>query len=301
MASNRDAGYIAAPPMSIECILLDFDGTFTRVDDEAAPFVRGFKAELETHIGAALVAEFDEVARHVLSKPDQYGWENDGKIVAPAHADPYILATTVGQVLLERAGIAERARRTEILQSLYQSNYPKSDIVFRSDAKAVVEAVLSTGRPVYVVTNSKTEHVAAKIRELAPRGGEHLIVRGDARKFVIAEPDQRPKDDWAKRWASIPETAHVAGLERPVYLRRGYYFEAIRKVLEETGVAPEQAIVCGDIWELDLAMPAALGMRIHLVARPGTPEHERRAVRSAAGGSVSTELSGLLEHLDIVG
>jgi FMN phosphatase YigB (HAD superfamily) len=287
--------------MSIECILLDFDGTFTRVDDEAAPFLRGFKEELEGHIGAELAGQFDAVAEMVLSQPDRYGWENDGRIVAPAHADPYILATTVGQVLLERAGISSRAARTDILQALYQSNYPKSDIVFRSDARQVVEAVLSTGRPVYVITNSKTEHVVAKIRELAPRGGEHLVVRGDARKFVIAEPDRTPKDEWAAHWAAIPESIHVSGLERPVYLRRGHYFDAIRRVLEETGVSPERAIVCGDIWELDLSLPAALGMRTHLVARPGTPEHEKRAVRHAPGGSVSAELRGLLEHLDIVG
>jgi hypothetical protein len=127
------------------------------------------------------------------------------------------------------------------------------------------------------------------------------VVRGDARKFVIAEPDRTPKDEWAAHWAAIPESIHVSGLERPVYLRRGHYFDAIRRVLEETGVSPERAIVCGDIWELDLSLPAALGMRTHLVARPGTPEHEKRAVRHAPGGSVSAELRGLLEHLDIVG
>jgi FMN phosphatase YigB (HAD superfamily) len=287
--------------MSIECILLDFDGTFTRVDDEAAPFVRGFREELEQSVGAALAESWDQVANDVLSEPDKFGWENDGRIVAPAHADPYILATTVGQVLLERAGIRERAQRTEILQGLYASNYPKSDIVFRSDAKRVVEAVLSTGRPVYVITNSKTEHVIEKIRKLAPRGGEHLVVRGDAKKFVIAEPDRAPKEEWAERWAALPESITVAGLARPVYLRRGHYFDAIRRVLEETGVAPEQAIVCGDIWELDLAMPAAMGLRTHLVARPATPEHERHAVRSTPFGTVSSELTGLLEQLDIVG
>ncbi len=287
--------------MSIECILLDFDGTFTRVDDEAAPFVRGFREELQQHVGTELASTWEEVAKHVLSEPDRYGWENDGRIVAPAHADPYILATTVGQVLLERAGITERSQRTDILQGLYASNYPKSDIVFRSDAKRVVEAVLSTGRPVYVITNSKTEHVVEKIQQLGPRGGEHLVVRGDAKKFVIAEPERALEGEWADRWKAIPESITVSGLARPVYLHRGHYFDAIKKVLEETGVAPEQAIVCGDIWELDLAMPAAMGLRTHLVARPATPEHERRAVRSTPFGTVSSELTGLLEQLDIVG
>jgi FMN phosphatase YigB (HAD superfamily) len=288
-------------PMSIECILLDFDGTFTRVDDEAAPFLRGFCADLASQIGAPLAGTFDAVAREVLAEPDRYGWENDGRIVAPAHADPYILATTVGQVLLERAGIGERKQRTEILQGLYERNYPKSDIVFRADAKRVVEAVLATGRPVFVVTNSKTEHVTAKIEKLAPRGLPHLTVRGDARKFVIAEPTGTLDEEWGQRWSAIPESIRTPGLARPVYLHRGHYFDAIRRILDDTGVAPEQALVCGDIWELDLSLPAAMGMRTHLVARPGTPEHERKAVVRGAFGTVSTELSGVLEQLDILG
>jgi FMN phosphatase YigB (HAD superfamily) len=287
--------------MSTECILLDFDGTFTRVDDEAAPFLRGFREGLALHVGAERAARFDDVVKAVLADPDHHGWENEGRIVAPAHADPYIMATTVGQLLLSEAGISSRTERTEILQGLYATNYPKSDIVFRHDARRVVEAVLRTGKPVYVVTNSKTEHVAAKIRQLDPAGGEHLVIRGDARKFVITEPAEITDEDWARRWTRVPETLNVSGLGRPVHLRRGHYFEALRKILDEQGLEPEQAIVCGDIWELDLALPAALGFRVHLVARPGTPEHEKRAVRSTAFGSVSIELGGLLEQLDIIG
>jgi hypothetical protein len=37
--------------MTIECIVLDFDGTFTRVDDEAVPFVAGFRAGLRERVG----------------------------------------------------------------------------------------------------------------------------------------------------------------------------------------------------------------------------------------------------------
>lgn len=287
--------------MSTECILLDFDGTFTRVDDEAAPFLRGFKEGLAEHVGAERAARFDDVVKAVLADPDHYGWENDGKIVAPAHSDPYIMATTVGQVMLAEAGVTERKARTDILQGLYATNYPKSDVVFRNDARRVVEAVLATGKPVYVVTNSKTEHVTAKIQKLAPAGGEHLVIRGDARKFVIADPTPVTDEEWSARWSHVPETLTVSGLGRPVYLRRGHYFDVLKKILDEQGLSPEQAIVCGDIWELDLALPAALGFRVHLVARPGTPEHEKRAVRSTSFGSVSTELGGLLEQLDIIG
>jgi FMN phosphatase YigB (HAD superfamily) len=280
---------------SIELIVLDFDGTFTLVDEEATPFVEAFRRGLAEHVGPAAAARWDDAARRVESAPDRHGWEYDGVIVAPAHGDPYIRCTAIGQILLEEAGVA-RARRAEILHGLYRRCYPLSRTVFRPDAKTVVEAVLATGLPVYVVTNSATEHVRAKIEKLDPAGKESIVVRGDARKFVLHEPDEPHP-----LFASLPEQVEIPGLTRPVYLRRGYYFEALRKIWDETGIGPETTIVCGDIFELDLAMPSRLGTRVHLVARPETPDYERRAVRSIPGGSLSQDLAGLLAHLDLPG
>jgi hypothetical protein len=99
----------------------------------------------------------------------------------------------------------------------------------------------------------------------------------------------------------VPETAEISGLSRPMHLRRGHYFDALTKIWDETRARPENTLVCGDIFELDLALPARLGARVHLVARPQTPEHERRAARTTPGGSVSQELVGLLERLALPG
>ena len=88
----------------------------------------------------------------------------------------------------------------------------------------------------------------------------------------------------------------VPGLERPLYLRRGLYFEVLSAIWSATGASPEGTFVCGDIFELDLALPAALGARVHLVGRSSTPEWERSAVERA-GGSYSDVLSGLLERI----
>jgi hypothetical protein len=228
-----------------------------------------------------------------------YGWEYEGHIVAPSHADPYIFTTTVAQLLLDELGWAI-GPRTDLLQALYRENYPKSRTVFRHDAQRVVEAVLASGVPVFVVTNSQTEHVKAKLRELAPEGLEHLSVRGDARKFVVAEPE-RAAVGWRELWAEVPAEMRIPGLSRPIHLRRGHYFDILTRIWDETHTRPEATLVCGDIFELDLALPARLGARIHLVARPQTPEHERRAARTTPGGSVSQELVGLLERLELPG
>jgi FMN phosphatase YigB (HAD superfamily) len=282
--------------MSIECIVLDFDGTFTLVDREAVPFVEGFVQDLAAIVGEKVIARWDDTVARVKADPDRYGWEYDERIVAPSHADPYILATTVGQILLAEAGVDSRSERTKQLEALYQRNYPKSSNVFRPDAREVVEAIVRSAIPVFVVTNSQTHHVEAKLDQLAPRGREQLVVRGAARKFVLTAP-REPDDAWAK----VPSELRVAGLSRPIFLGRGAYYDALRRIWTETGASPATTLVCGDIFELDLALPAQLGARIHLVARPDTPEYERRAARSSASGSVSQELSGLLERLDLPG
>lgn len=282
--------------MSVECIVLDFDGTFTLVDREAVPFVEGFLADLRDLVGHDVQSRWDETVQRVKADPDRYGWEYEGRIVAPSHADPYILATTVGQLLLAEAGIASRAERTEKLQTLYQRNYPKALTVFRPDARMVIETLLKASVPIFVVTNSRTEHVEAKLDELAPRGRAQITVRGDAQKFVLTAPEV--VDD---AWGRVPAQRELAGLSRPIYLQRGAYYEQLRQIWRETGTDAAGTLVCGDIFELDLALPSELGARVHLVARPDTPEYERRAARARVGGSVSQELSGLLEVLELPG
>ncbi len=282
--------------MSVECIILDFDGTFTLVDEEAAPFLSGFKSDLGRIIGASLIAEWDDVERKIQSARDEYGWEYEGQIVAPAHADPYIMATTIGQVLLARSGVANAGTRGDTLNEIYKANYPKATTVFRPDAKDVVDAVLQSGVPVFVVTNSQTAHVEAKIARLGITRAKELNIRGDARKFVIGPPDNE-----TELFETIPETKRIPGLSRPIYLRRGKYLDALRRIWTETGTSPATTLVCGDIFELDLAMPAQLGCRVHLVTREGTADYEKRAVRGLAGGSVSEGLSGLLEVLELPG
>jgi phosphoglycolate phosphatase-like HAD superfamily hydrolase len=165
---------------STECIVLDFDGTFTRVDDEAVPFVSGFRDGLRARVGDAADTRWAALASRVEADPDHYGWEYEGTIVAPSHADPYIMTTTIAQLLLSELGLSVGAR-TDMLQALYKENYPKSRNVFRNDARRVVEACVASGVPVFVVTNSQTEHVMAKLRELAPDGLDRISVRGDAR------------------------------------------------------------------------------------------------------------------------
>src|SRR5207237_4506194 len=68
--------------------------------------------------------------------------------------------------------------------------------------------------------------------------------------------------------------------KRPIYLRRGAYFEAINRVLAGDLDELTQTVFCGDTWEMDLAMPYALGAKVHLLDRAAPFEtycYERQA------------------------
>ena len=97
----------------LELVILDFDGTFTRVDEEAVPFLEAYRAGLAELLGHPVEEAWEEARRTIEADPDRYGWENEGRIIAPSHADPYILATTIAQILLRDRG-PEVHEHTEI-------------------------------------------------------------------------------------------------------------------------------------------------------------------------------------------
>jgi hypothetical protein len=154
---------------------------------------------------------------------------------------------------------------------LYKYNYAKTlgHPVFRPGAGEMLKSL--DGTRTWIVTNSDTHAVAGKVAALdrvAP-GVAWLTsrVRGFARKFDV--------DD---SWTAAPGEMTIPGLERNVLLRRKNYHDILREVLVEAGSSFEELVVVGDIFELDLAMPLALGARVGLVASPRTPAYERAFV-----------------------
>jgi hypothetical protein len=118
-------------------------------------------------------------------------------------------------------------------------------------------------------------------------------VRGDAGKFVVA-----PASGADARFERVRSEIRVSGLTRPILPRRGRYFDALAAIWEETGARPESTLVCGDIFELDLALPAELGADVHLVRRPRTHRYEMDAVAALGKrGGVSDGLAALLGRL----
>jgi phosphoglycolate phosphatase-like HAD superfamily hydrolase len=279
--------------MGVRCVVLDFDGTFTDAEAEAEPFVAAFRAALADLLGRPIDEPWARALAAIEADPGRHGWEFGGRIVAPATADPYILSTTVAQAVTQDAGILrDAATRSAVIESLYQLAYLKTRTVFREEAREVLETILSKGLPTFVITNSRTDAVARKIDTLAPRGRERIVVLGDAKKFAIGDPE-----GGSAVWGDIPAERTLEGLPRPVLLHRGRYWNALQHAVDAAKCELRNVLVCGDIFELDLALPVALGARVHLVTGPRTPPYEAAEIvrlgERASAGTLGDVLSRL--------
>lgn len=281
--------------MRFDCVLLDFDGTFTLAEEEGAPFVEAYRRDLAQRLGRDVTLEWAECEATVRARPTEFGWLFQGKLVAPGNADPYIRSTTVARMLMDRFdAYREPAEREAALSELYSQSYERSATVFRPGAKQVLERLLGTGTPVFVVTNSGTAAVTRKVEALLPDAERRPTVRGNAMKAFIEPPTEGDE-----RFAGLPETQMLDGLPRPVYLRRGRYYEVLRRIWQETSTKPEATLLVGDIYELDLAMPYHLGVSIHLIASAVTPDYERSFVTRMQRCGISDALDAVLERVGI--
>jgi hypothetical protein len=275
-------------------LALDFDGTMTDAEAEGLPFRDGYLEDLAVLVGRRpgdpeITAIADEVEQELAERPAEIPFLWMGRAVAPATVDPYLRMVPIAHRILDRfAAIASHADRSRLLGGvLYKYNYAKTleRPVFRPGAGEALCAL--SGHPVFVVTNSDTGAVAGKIERLdalvpgagwlAPR------VRGQARKFDV--------DD---SWTGVAAELAVPGLARPVLLRRRHYHQILAACLADAGAGGfADLVVVGDIFELDLALPLALGARIGLIASPRTPRYEIEYVAAHPRGEVLASVADI--------
>ena len=266
-------------------LVLDFDGTMTDAEVEGGPYRQGYLEDVSTLSGLpldevmTLAAQFDE---EVSKNAHQYGWEFNGQIVAPAVVDPYLRMMPVARKIFDHSGtFLNPTDRTRILDGiLYKYNYPKTANCFRDGARPVLESF--EGSATYVVTNSHTDPVRQKLTSLGAQDDgtcslQWLVdrVHGSAKKYVL--------DDG---FTQVDESMELPGLPRPGWLRRANYHRVLSQILTDEGASFEDLVVVGDIFELDLCLPFAMGARVRLLANDFTPEYEKSFLLSHPRGAV---------------
>lgn len=285
--------------MSFRHVVLDFDGTCTRVEDVASAYVDHCLHIFETEVQSGSEPRLRAALAGVLEASPKAGWMLSGTPSAPAGADPYI---HVGEAI--RRFVKEAKITKHVPDDLHARANDLAEAPWRAEMIEVLEAFRAKDVVVHFVSNSKTTKIERRLDELLA-GKEALrrsiTVLGDAGKFRIREieADASLPTSMERLFTELPAAEPELVDGRPVYLRRGGYFEALSTVWGHENRA-DRTLVCGDIWELDLAMPTVLGAHVHLVEREapyGTYDYEKRSIerlgRRASFGSLRDVIARL--------
>jgi phosphoglycolate phosphatase-like HAD superfamily hydrolase len=291
--------------MSLRYVVLDFDGTCTQIELAHAGFLAGYLAILEDASGCArgaLQPAWDAAVARVRAASPDAGWTLLGApSTAPAAADPYILASEAS-ALLQRDG-AIRA----VPPDAYARAYAANPAPWRPELPEVLAGLIARGLRVGFISNADRLTIEIRLTDLlhADRAlRRQIAVHGHAAKFTLGELPlgaTGPGAAHRARFEALDGAVRAAGTVRPIYLRRGAYFDALCGLWRDLGAADyaiAQTLVCGDIWELDLAMPRALGAHVHLIRRAPPFDTYPYELAQLAPGEPSDDLRGLLDHVD---
>ena len=307
-------------------ILSDFDGVWTDPVDEAASVRRLMESETarSARVREPIVRrDFEALHRLALARPSEFGWATEaftgGRVTAFVDEDPFcagnaILATleavASGAYPVDDEGLRSRVEgyATAILERGFglglthlsdfaDHAFLEATTAFRrgrahalvEGAADVVAALLALDCELVLVSNSSTDKLVnwfgaagipchdADTPAQAPRS---IPARGSAGKFILGPSD---------------EVLLVSG--RRIFLDRPRY----RRVLE----LERPDLVIGDVFSLDLALPAAMRER----GEEGAPTELvlRRHVYSPswsaqdrAGGRIDHVIESLRELPDLV-
>jgi len=287
-------------------IILDFDGTCTQIPPIFEAYLDLYCKGLNESALSVTPSEWREAQAIVRQHSPKAGWMAGGCPSAPAAGDPYVLADEAARLILRRRGA-----KTPVPPTIHAQAYEAALAPWREEARETFSQLVDHGIGLHFVSNSSTTFIGRRLHDLFGDGHPmtaKISVQSDAGKFRICELNW---DDPAavsveakRRFQSLPVAYGeklLTETERPVYLRRGAYFEAINRVLDGDFDALTNTVFCGDTWEMDLAMPHALGAKIHLLDRAApfeTYAYERQALaRYGNRGKMSPDLSGLLDWI----
>jgi phosphoglycolate phosphatase-like HAD superfamily hydrolase len=292
--------------MAIRYVVLDFDGTCTQVELVYTGFIASFLAIVEAANGygrGELSQVWEAAISEVRAASPDAGWTLGGApSTAPAAADPYILAGEASALLVRRGTIQC------VPADAYQRAYAANPAPWRPEVPEVLAALVKRGLKVGFISNSERFAIQMRLADLlnADRAlRAEIAVHGDAAKFKLQEIPIGATGPGAAHRASFERldgAVRAVGTTRPIYLRRGSYFDALCGLwsdLGATGYAIAETVVCGDIWDLDLAMPKALGAAVHLIRRAAPFEtYPYELAQLVTPEDASIDLHGLVDHVD---
>ena len=284
-------------------IVLDFDGTCTDIPAINEAFLDEYGLIFDKNVEPVSKSEWKSAQDEVMENSPNAGWMISGCPSAPAACDPYILAFEAASLILRK-----RKSTNTLPSTLHHQANDKHPAPWRNDAADVINKILDKGIELHFISNSSTKKIVERLHVLFGEGNpilKKISVQSGAAKFRISElpwetPDAYP-NELIEKFKKLPASISSNDLDRPIYLRRSFYFEAIAQVFKNDLTKLPSSVFCGDIWEMDHAMPYELGASVHLIEREApynTYDYERNMVESYGDrGKMSKQLSGVLDWL----
>lgn len=239
--------------------MFDWDGTVRKIDGPVAQtYIDPYVAELAKNIGmdrSELAQRMQQARQVVIARPEDHGWDIDGARVTAA-TDTYLMTQAEAKKVLAEAEIEPKKG---LLSEIHKHSRSVMALAWQPGVAEFMEKLKRNGG-VAIVTNTETQDVEEELKELmGSRPG--IEVKGNAKKFVVDE-------DWDGWRDKMPYSSiQPENYPHPVPLKRPYYFE----VLEGLG---EIKLVLGDLSELDLLVPQAMGIKTALKRTDYTPHWE---------------------------
>lgn len=255
--------------------VFDYDCTLTQPDDLSCRFLRGYLRELAELTGQPMEeirCVANDVERLMRMHPEGYDWSFNGSIVSSTVGDPSLRFIGIVEEILRRYPPKQKILNLDDFKhQLFWRHYPHGTRLRAGAAQA-----LTMHPQTFIVTNSPAARIERKVGRYGVRivpevGKQHI-------DFTFEE---------------VPATLELSGLNRPVLLRRRRYHKVLTDILVFTGKDWSQMVVVGDNFELDLALPMAMGATGILVASRFTPPWEICYCRSHPQGAVVTSLRAL--------
>jgi hypothetical protein len=280
-------------------VIVDFDGTLTAEETQAAPLAERSLDTLASEIVGApreqLAAAYAATRARLLAAPDRYWWEVNGLVASYCDEGAFILNTTTLQVMLRD----EPAYAGAVAAAFPQAEYdPVVDCTnylfhrhtaelrprFRPAARDALAALLAhPGCAPLVLTNSLGDKVRRHLATLALDG--EVAVLGDTRQYAMAP-------GWGRRFAH-PELGAIqvwpVDGTRRVDLRRPAYYRALAQAAADGA----RLAVVADTLSLPGALPLMMGIPFFLLRTPYTPAWCARAAAAHPLGRVLDDLADL--------
>lgn len=101
------------------------------------------------------------------------------------------------------------------------------------------------------------------------------------------------------QWQRVPDLMWIDNLARPVLLRRRLYFKTLESLRTKAQAKWKDVTVVGNIFELELALPLALGARVVLMGNEHTPLYEIAYLARHPRANIARSIPELRELLGI--